>query len=203
MEGRRKPVVVGEGLVILLIDAAMIAAAWHLCSPFAAFPFAILFVLLVLLFRDPGREIPAMPLGVVCPVDGTVIETSPVVQSVIPGAAQKIVIRVNHLGTYTARSPIEGKVMELHRADSGGMHGLWVRSDEGDDVAMLFRRSWLGFAPSAQIRYGERVGQGQRCAFLRLASAAEIHLPLESRLLVEPGQKVCAGTDVLAKLPPH
>lgn len=203
MEGRRKPIVVGEGVTILVIDAILIMIAWHQFSPLAALPFAILFVLLVMLFRDPGREIPAEPLGVICPVDGTVLETSPVSSSVIPGAAQKVVVRVNHLGTYTARSPIEGKVMELHRADAGGLHGLWVLGDEGHNVVLLFRRSWLGFTPRALVRYGERVGQGQRCAHLRLAKAAEIHLPVESRLLVEPGQKVRAGTDLLAKLAPR
>lgn len=207
MEGRRKPIVADEGLPILAIVALVMVLVWHQCSPLAALPVAILFVLFLFLFRDPGRQIPAMPLGVVSPVDGTVLEASPVGSGVIEGGAQKVVIRINHLGTYSARSPTEGKIMELHkdssRANTFGMHGLWARTDEGDDVILLFRRSWLGLSPRALVRYGERVGQGQRCAYLRLASAAEIHLPLDSRLLVQPGQKVRAGVDVLAKLAPR
>ncbi len=53
----------------------------------------------------------------------------------------------------------------------------------------------------AFLRYGERVGQGQRCAFLRLTRRAELQLPIASRVLVKAGQRVMAGADVLAKLP--
>ena len=38
-----------------------------------------------------------------------------------------------------------------------------------------------GFAPKAFVRYGERVGQGQRFAYLRLAPRAEVYLPATAR----------------------
>ena len=84
---------------------------------------------------------------------------------------------------------------------SGQSRGLWVRSDEGDDVVLQFQGHRFGLAPRAFMRYGERVGQGQRCAYLRLTRFAEVQLPINSRVNVTAGQKVAAGVDLLAKLP--
>ena len=81
-------------------------------------------------------------------------------------------------------------------------NALWVRTDEGDDVVLQFRGYRLGLAPASFVRYGERLGQGQRCAYLRLTRVAEVHLPIESKILVEPGQRLTAGVDLIAKLSP-
>jgi phosphatidylserine decarboxylase len=79
--------------------------------------------------------------------------------------------------------------------------GLWLRTDEDDDVVLQFHGHRFGLAPRAFLRYGERVGQGQRCAYLRLTRFAEVQLPINGRVLVVTGQRVSAGSDVLAKLP--
>ena len=79
--------------------------------------------------------------------------------------------------------------------------GLWVQTDEKDDVVLRFHGYRFGFGPVAFLGFGERVGQGQRCAYLRLTRLAEVQLPINSRPVVEKGQRVTAGVDVLAKLP--
>ena len=167
---------------------------------------ALLLVYLYLIFRDPRRQVPAVPLGVVSPADGVVVDVGVTDRGVLDRESHRIVIRVNSLGTYTARCPIEGKIMDLHSElpeslVTNGSSGLWVRTDEDDDVVLQFRGHRFGLAPLAFLRYGERVGQGQRCAFLRLTRQAEVQLPIASRVLVKTGQRVKAGADVLAKLP--
>ncbi|MDH5345797.1 MAG: hypothetical protein OEW59_08550, partial [Gammaproteobacteria bacterium] len=102
--------------------------------------------------------------------------------------------------------PAEGKIMDFHAAvpriaATGIASGLWVRTDEGDDVVLQFHGHRFGLAPLAFLGYGERVAQGQRCAYLRLTRVAEVQLPINSRVLVRAGQKVAAGADLLAKLP--
>ncbi len=180
-------------------------AANYLGALYAVLP-ALLFVYLYLIFRDPKRQIPAVPLGVVSPADGVVIDVGVTDKGVLDLESHRIVIRVNSLGTYTARCPIEGKIMDLHselvgRNISAGTNGLWVRTDEDDDVVLQFHGYRFGLAPLAFMRYGDRVGQGQRCAYLRLTRQAELQLPIASRVLVKVGQRVTAGADVLAKLP--
>ena len=83
------------------------------------------------------------------------------------------------------------------------LRGLWVRSEEQDDVVLLFPSRGFGFAPRAFVRYGERVGQGQRFAYLRLATRAEVYLPPTASISMREGDRVQAGTAVLAELTPE
>ena len=206
MKGRRNPFVAREGIPFLI--GAIVAGI--ATREFAGWTYSIVpglvFLWLVLIFRDPLRAIPAVPLGVVSPVDGKVVEISLTDKGALNGEAHKILIRVSSLGTYTSRCPVEGKIMDFRgaiadSAQAGASSGLWVQTDEGDDVVLQFHGHRFGLAPLAFLGYGERVGQGQRCAYLRLTRLAEVQLPINGRLLVEEGQRVSAGVDVRAKLP--
>lgn len=162
--------------------------------------------MLILIFRDPRRRIPAVPLGVVSPVDGRIVEVDLVEKGVLQGEAHRVVVQINSLGAYTARCPVEGKIMDLNSHADDKLrdyrtNAMWVQTDEGDDVVLEFRGYRFGLAPKSFVRFGERLGQGSRCAYLRLARYAEIHLPIDSKILVEQGQTVVAGQDLLAKLP--
>lgn len=192
----------------LVAAALAVAAAWNFFGLVAALAPAAALVFFYFVFKDPHRPVPAVPLGVVSPVDGEVLEVGLTEQSTLGVEAQTITLSVNVFGTYTARSPIEGKIMDIANdvPDKGtriGSGGMWVRTDEKDDVVLRFQGHRFGLAPKAFIRYGERVGQGQRCAFLRLTRIAVIEVPVVARMQVKPGQRVTAGSDVLAKLPHH
>jgi phosphatidylserine decarboxylase len=205
LEGRRNPFVAGEGIPFLLLTGAGFLAAVRYLDWTVALPIGLLFIALLLLFRDPRRLIPSAPLGVVSPVDGTVLTVDEVTTGVLHGEAHRIRIRIDSFGTYTARSPVEGKVMNLRSVAAEAAvdyetNALWVQTDEGDDVVLQFFGYRLGLAPKAIVGIGERVGQGRRCAFLRLARTAEVHLPVSSTVLVSPGDVVVAGSDVIGKL---
>jgi len=206
LKGRRNQFVAREGFPFLAVAVVGAYFAFEIAGINAVIPPAILFVYFYLVFRDPRRNVPAIPLGVVSPVDGTVVEIGLTDKSILNGDAHKVIIRVDSLGTYTARCPVEGKIMDF-RGDQprnntpGDANGLWLRTDEDDDVVLQFHGHRLGLAPRAFLRYGERVGQGQRCAYLRLTRFAEVQLPINGRVLVAAGQRVMAGSDVLAKLP--
>ena len=208
MEGLRNPFVAREGIPFVLVSLAAVVACWRL---FGAYYWLIPLALLVyfyLIFRDPRRAVPAVPLGVVSPVDGIVVAVGMKGQEASAGETQKIILRIDSWGTYTARCPVEGKILDMNgkSPDSRSLaeaSGLWVRTDEGDDVVLKFSGHRFGLAPLAFFQYGNRVGQGQRCAYLRLTRLAEVELPIAARVLVKNGQRVTAGSDVLAKLPHH
>jgi len=188
--------------------AVLTLLVWFLAGPVVAVAPAALLVWLFLIFHDPVRRVPAAPLGIVSPVDGKVAEIGTIEASVFGHEAQFIAVAVNSLGTYTARSPSEGKIMDLARKEGGsraaiGSGGLWIRTDEDDDVVLRFRGNRFGLAPKCLKQYGERVGQGQPCAFLRLTRIAEVQVPISARIEVEEGQSVKAGADILAELASH
>lgn len=208
MKGRRNPFVAREGIPLLLAALLATGITWELVSVTWALLPGVIFLWLILVFRDPRRRIPAIPLGVVSPVDGVVTEVGVTDKSVLNGEANRIVIAVDSLGTYTARCPVEGKIMDFHTDPGNGSlnidtSGLWVRTDENDDVVLQFHGHRFGLAPRAILRYGERVGQGQRCAYLRFTRYAEVQFPINGRPLVAAGDRVVAGTGTLAKLLPH
>ncbi len=166
----------------------------------------LLFVVFFLLFRDPHRHVPSAPLGVVSPVDGRILSVDLVDKGVLQGEAHRIRIQIDSFGTYTARAPVEGKIMDLRSVAADTVvdyetNALWLQTDEGDDVVLQFLGYRFGLAPRSFIRYGERVGQGQRCAYLRLTRCAEVHLPVASKVLVSKGQVVVAGSDLIGKVP--
>ncbi|MDX1517254.1 MAG: hypothetical protein R3288_10465 [Woeseiaceae bacterium] len=205
MQGRRNPFIAREGIPFVL---ASLGLCWY-ASRYLAFEWLLasfaLFVVLFLVFRDPRRQVPAVALGVISPVDGRVVAIEQAETGVLQGKAHRIVLRINSLGTYTARSPVEGKVMDLHsgNGDQAGdypKNALWLKTDEGDDVVLQFGGYRFGLPPKSLTRFGERLGQGTRCAYLRLTRTAEVHLPVNAKVLVTEGQAVVAGRDVLARL---
>lgn len=206
MDRRRKPIVAREGLPYLLAVLAATILAWRFGDAIHLAVALALLAWLWLIFRDPVRRVSAVPLGVLSPVDGRVVAVRSEHSPTLDRDVQTLVIRVNSLGTYTARCPVEGKIMEpgvMGQPNANGQrfNGLWVHTDESEDVILQFNGHRFGLAPKAFLGFGERVGQGQRCAYLRLTRFAEVQLPANSRILAEQGQKVVAGLDLLARLP--
>ena len=195
MHGRRNPFVAQEGIPLLLSVFLTIIILIRYYEPaFAVIPAAAL-VLLFMVFRDPQRVAPSVALGVFSPVDGKVVAVELIEHGATGAPAQRITIKVDSLGSYTARSPVEGTIKDLRDK------ALWLQTDEGEDVILRFRGFRLGLAPRALANFGARLGQGQRCAYLRLARTAEVELPAGSKVLVEAGAKVVAGTDVIGNVP--
>lgn len=161
--------------------------------------------LLLALFQDPQRQIPMLPLAALAPVDGTVTVIERCRSGLLDRESLKVVIRVNPMGAYTVRAPIEGTLYDPRdNAREGskltGRAGMWIRGDEGDDVVVAFTgNNWLS-VPSAFRRYGERVGHGHRCAFLRLSRYCEVYLPADAMVRVEVGDTVTASVTEIAEL---
>ncbi len=80
-------------------------------------------------------------------------------------------------------------------------NAMWLVTDEGESVVLQFHGHRLGLAPRAFIGIGERVGQGHRCAYLRLSRYAEIYMPVTGRVNVSVGDTVLAGSNLLGMLP--
>lgn len=206
VHGRRNPFVASEGILPMLLMVVLAVVLGRYVSPWYSLLPAVLLGFMYLLFRDPTRDVPPVALGLVSPVDGEVVEVEKTDQCVVQGEAYRIRIRINSLGAYTARSPMEGQVMNLHSRSEGvgpdcPANALWVRNDEGNNMVMQFHGYRLGLAPRSFVRIGERIGQGHRCAYLRLAEFADVYLPIAGKVLVEPGQRVMAGADVIGMVP--
>ena len=103
---------------------------------------------------------------------------------------------------FTTRSPVEGKVLEPPNLPESTdiPHGVWLKTDEGDDIVMVMNKGRLKNEPRCYVRFGDRIGQGSRCGFVHLGGKVELYLPEASRMLVATGDWVRSGSDIIAKL---
>lgn len=225
MAGKPGSYVSREGRLVILITFAAAGSALLASLPLVALPLAMLGALLVYLYRDPDRDIPAAPLAIVSPVDGDVVAVALVDDPYLQRKCQRLTIQMALSGPYTTRSPIEGKLVQgwfgggqsaysgaaankLHDAIkapgravlSNDRIALWLQTDEGDDIVMTVVPRRFGFAPRCYIHVGQRIGQGQRCGFIPLGARLEVLLPESARLLVSAGDTLTAGSGVIANI---
>jgi phosphatidylserine decarboxylase len=203
MAARRHSIIAGEGLPVLIGAGVVAFLLYRFAGPEWGVPAAVFTLWLFFLFRDPNRNVPPLPTAVLAPVDGKVLTVTRCADELLPGEWWRISIRPSHLGAYTVRAPIEGTILEVRDKILPGSRptrGLWLRSEENDDVVVLFPRRRRYFGPKTFASYGERVGQGQRFAYLRMATLAEIYVPATSQVRVSDGARIRAGLDVLADL---
>lgn len=188
-----------EGWLLLLPLLVLVGWAVHESVWWLAVVAALPAVGLLILFHDPDRQVPPSPLGIVSPVDGIIESVDETTDDVLKRAAIRIRIKVAVTGAYAVRSPSEGMVC----APPARMHGKptsWIRTDEGDSVVVVCSEgTQLGIAP-IPVAYGQRVGQGKRAGWRRLARQFDIYVPAGSRVEAEVGQRVRSGSDLIATM---
>jgi phosphatidylserine decarboxylase len=199
--------ITGFGLLVMIVTLRY--------GPFWAMPGWILFAFLLFVYWYPKRDVPALPLAVVSPVDGRVVMARKVSDPWLERQALCVGIRMNALGITPIRSPTEGKVMEFWthsstclstRRESDQMnapvacYALWVRTDEGDDMVMAVSASRSLARFKSDVAPGERIGQGHRIGFVYFGSQVDVLLPAATRSHVNEGQRTLAGCGVIATL---
>jgi phosphatidylserine decarboxylase len=199
----RFPLVAREALLLLLVTALAAVVVLHFFGIPASLPLWGLALLILVIFRDPERDIPSQPMAVVSPADGRVTSVSTTRDPYLDRDSIRVSLQMNPYGVFTTRSPVEGKVLQPPSLpeDSLMPHGVWLQTDEGDDVVMVMMRGRLRTAPRCYIGIGDRIGQGKRCGFVHLGGQVDVYLPERSRLAVTVGDWVRSGSDIIATLP--
>lgn len=203
MARSRYPIIARQGWLPIAVSLCVAGLVWYSLGLVWALPLLALAALIAWLFRDPYRQIPSTPLGVVSPADGVVESVDPVHDPFLKRDAIRVVLAMRGGDVYTTRSPVEGKVMDMLQAGEdaeGASHGVWIKTDEDDDIVIVMGRGRLGNVPRCFVQCGERVGQGQRCGFINFGSRLEVYLPVNSRIDIKPGSRIQAGTDLLGVL---
>lgn len=204
MASYRYPIIAHEGRAYIYAAAVVAIAVHYFIGWLPALLAWALVALLLLLFRDPARPIPANPLGIVCPIDGKVLAVEERHDERLDREALYIRLDMVPWGVFAIRTPSEGKIMEQWfppRSFGGkGQYSEWIRTDEGDDVVIAFNNTLFVNYRSCLQQIGERTGQGHRCGYVPLGTEVELWLPVSSRPLVKVGDQVKSGIDVVANL---
>ena len=198
----RSSIIAREGLLPVVVSVLAAVLVTQTLGLMPSLVFWLIALVVLLVFRDPSREIPAVPMAIVSPADGRVISISMTDDPYLLRQSIHIIIQMNPYGVFSTRSPVEGKVLEPPNMPEGksAPHGVWLQTDEGDDVVLVMNRGRLHNAPRCYAQFGERIGQGQRCGFIHMGAQVDLYLPMNSRAAVSAGDFVKSGSDVVATL---
>ncbi len=196
------------GAILLLAIIVHYSYGWLPASALWLLTIALLF-----LFRDPRRDVPPSPLAIVSPIDGKIVSVDKIHDPYLLREAWRIRIDGSWWGVFTVRSVMEGKVQNQwfgtlpNDSDSSAYDktgippfAQWTRSDEDDDVITTLAPRFGIKGSRCYVHSGERIGQGKRCSYVPFGSHAETFIPPNSRIDVNAGDEVKAGTSVLATL---
>ncbi len=184
-------------VALLLLSALLSLLFW---SVLPSIVLVLLALLVMFLYRDPLREIPSSPLGVVSPVDGLVLGVETAIDTQLEREAVVVTIIMPRFGPYIVRSPIEGKVLKQSHNTAANIYSQWIQTDEKDDVVLSMEAGPFSGHLTYRVAAGERIGQGAHSAVLRFGRKVQLYLPSNSLVKVKKGDRVLAGEDILAML---
>ncbi len=188
------PVIVGALYVVAFFGGWFSLPLWFLAAAIGY------------LFRDPERRIPAKPLGLVSPVDGRIVALRDALDPYLQRPASCILMNTARSGSFTVRSPMEGKLLKQWYAVPGKekttspLLASWIQSDEGDDIVLVVRPRLPWLRIRSHIGPGERVGQGMRFCYVPFGAKIELWVSPGTHIDVRPGQNVRSGSDVVGTL---
>lgn len=204
---------IGFGVTAVLVWSALKWDSWGLLSGGALF--ALLTLFMIFFFRDPQRHIAAEPSLLVSPADGKVLSIQTIENHpYVGGQALKISIFLSMLDVHINRIPATGRVdyvrynpgkffpafrdkaseqneqTEIGMTTAGG-HKIVVKQ-----IAGIIARRIV-----CKLHEGDFVSAGDRFGMIRFGSRAELFVPTDSELRIEPGDHVKGGQTVIGYLP--
>ena len=191
-----------------LLAAGVIA--WLAAWPYAI-PILLLGAFFLWFFRDPERQIPALPGAVVSPGDGKVTDVSPISTGGI--SRLRISIFLSVFDVHVNRSPIAGVIRDVRYQRGKFLNAMGAQSAEeneqnivtveGEGRTVIFKQ--IAGLIARRIVFNHEVGdplaRGQRVGLIKFGSRVDVLLDSDAAIHVKPGDRVKGGATVLAVLP--
>lgn len=204
----RHPIIAKEGWSIILLSSFFVALLQHYVSQFAAVLWCVP-VVLTWFYRDPHRALPSDPLGLLSPVNGTIILAEAHPDPFMGRDAFMFRISISLTDIFSIRSVTEGKIIqqwldpEDDDDDRSLAHAIQVKTDENDDIMVVLRPGRFFKQLSCDAVIGQRIGQGQRCGIIPFGACVDVYVPISSGIKSNIGDRVEAGKTRLASLKHH
>jgi phosphatidylserine decarboxylase len=164
-------------------------------------------------FRDPERDIPSELGVIVSPADGLVVQLDEVQENeFLKTPARYVAIFMNVFDVHVNRSPVAGTVTEMrHRAGEykaasrpdaarrNEQQAIVLENETGlrllvVQIAGLLARRIIPF-----VKPGHNLARGERLGMICFGSRVDLYLPLEAEVLVKVGDRVKAGSSMVAR----
>ena len=175
----------------------------------------VLFLLVLQFFRNPRVEVQEDECHVLAPADGKVVVVERTTEKQILHEERiQISIFMSPVNVHINRAPVAGLVKSF-TYHPGKYLVAWhpKSSDKNECTSMVITMAngieilvrQIAGAMARRIKWyveeGTTLEQGQEFGFIKFGSRVDVFLPLDAKVLVEPGSKTRAGKTVLAELP--
>src|ERR1700687_256937 len=195
-----------------LLAAAIIA--WLAAWPYAV-PLLLLAGVFLWFFRDPERQVPALPGAIVSPGDGKVTDVSVVTAAGTP--RHRISIFLSVFDVHVNRSPIAGVIRDVRYQPGKFLNAMTANSAEENEqnivtvegqiegqVRTVIFKQIAGLIARRivfNLKVGDHVARGQRVGLIKFGSRVDVLFDRDAAIAVKLGDIVKGGATVLAQLP--
>lgn len=170
-------------------------------------------------FRDPARTISPLPMGIVSPADGVIVEISEQSPPEELGLCStlewtKIGIFLSPWNAHLNRIPVVGRVVERFYRKGSFNHvattdtrvdnerlSLVLETPDGETVVCTQIAGFLARRIICDVAVGDTLSLGQYYGLICFSSRVDLYVPRASHLLVCQEQRVHAGESLLGFLP--
>ncbi len=192
------------GLPPALVGVAALLLEWYWLAALLLLLGAFVFYF----FRDPERNIPKAAGSVVSPADGRVVVVTDELHEGRPGRRISIFLAVWNV--HVNRAPAAGKITAIQynpgkfyaamqaRASVENEQNVFCLATEAGEIVFKQIAGWIARRVVSWKRVGDVVTCGERIGMIRFGSRMDVWLPGDAEIRVRPGDRVAAGTSVLA-----
>lgn len=197
---------VRDGIYYALAFTAAGLLVSYMAGPWTGLPLFLVGAFCAYFFRDPERLIPVGPVAV-SPADGKVVA---IVQE--PGGVTRISIFLNVFDVHVNRSPVSGVVTDVTymkgkflvasreiASAENEQNRVTVCTEDGAKVVFTQISGLIARRIVCWKKPGDFVQAGERFGLIKFGSRMDVFLGSEWRIEVVKGQRVAAGTSVLAR----
>ncbi|MBI2058170.1 MAG: phosphatidylserine decarboxylase family protein [Nitrospirae bacterium] len=168
-------------------------------------------------FRDPRRIPPEGDALLVSPADGRVVLIQPIHEPLfLKRNCTRVSIFMSPMNVHVNRMPRAGQVKNV-RYSEGRFHvaskeiaskdneqnAIHVRCDDGSEFMLVQIAGILARRIICDVRPGQQPRTADRIGLIRFGSRVDLYLPDDFEPCVSVGQKVAAGTTVVATQEPN
>jgi len=199
-------------LAFTLLDVIVYLFAHPLVFKLVLASSIIMYLLVMQFFRHPSRKIQLDSANILAPADGKVVVVEETEETeYFNDRRLQLSIFMSPLNVHCNRAPVSGKVA-LFKYHPGKYLVAWhpKSSTENERTTMVIHKEsgvevlvrQIAGAVARRIKWyvkeGDVLTQGDEFGFIKFGSRVDIFLPLDTEIMVKPGDKSVAGKTVLA-----
>ncbi|MCC6271629.1 MAG: phosphatidylserine decarboxylase family protein, partial [Microbacteriaceae bacterium] len=148
------------------------------------------------------------------PADGRIVCVERAHDPYLKREALKLSVFMNVFNVHSNRSPVDGAVRAMwysagrfvnaalaKASEQTERHAIWIRTEPGVDVTCVQVAGLIARRILCYVSNGQHLRTGERYGFIRFGSRVDVYLPENARPRASVGDKVYAGTTILAEMP--